>query len=525
MGAFEPSASERKGASLGARLRWPFDRFADLEFTSPLAFTVLAVVYVASRIPWLDQGYGNDPDAWRVALSAQHFWSEGEYLPSRLPGFPLHELVTAAVWEQGWVWTNLSTVLISLAGVYLFARVAREMELPNRGILTLGFAFAPFLWINSVMTIDYMWALTFLLAAYLALLRRSPTLAGVCLGIAAGFRLTSLAMLLPFWLLLARTGRRGEIFSLTRMSAAIVLFAYLPVLMEYGFKLLNFYDESVSWEVVVRSLGKDGLGVIGALAVLAALALSVRRLRRFPGDLLRDPQVLTWTTAVLVFAALYARLPHEVAYLIPIFPFGFFLLSRYVGRWLLLPAIVVVVLAGFVDLHSSDDTLDIGTNTVTSARLGDGMLFTDLETRQDQLDYARELREITAGEKLELPALVVVGSIYPELAMLFRDELEIVVLDEDDREAISPLSDPGRACDPSCDVLGSVQYVSLLDSDRLGQLIREGMLVYFTADAARRTLALFGYRIEEAVGLQPPIELALALNEPPLGEGAAPIAR
>ena len=232
-----------------------------------------------------------------------------------------------------------------------------------------------------------------------------------------------------------------------------------------------------------------------------------------------------WSTAVLVFTALYARLPHEVAYLIPIFPFAFFLLSRYVGRWLLLPALVVVVLAGFVDLHSSDDTLDIGTNTVTSARLGDGMLFTDLDTRQDRLDYARELREITASEKLELPALVVVGSIYPELAVLFQDELEIVVLDEDDREAISPLTDPGRACDSSCDVLGSVEYVSLLDSDQLGQLIREGKFVYYTVDAARRTLALFGYRIEETFGLKPPVELELGRAVPPLGEGAAPIAR
>ena len=307
---------------------------------------------------------------------------------------------------------------------------------------------------------------------------------------------------------------------------AIVLFAYLPVLMEYGFTLLNFYDESVSWDVVVRQVGKDGLGVIGALAVLAALALSVRRLRRFPGDLLRDPQVLMWTTAVLIFAALYARLPHEVAYLIPIFPFGFFLLSRYVGRWLLLPALVVVVLAGFVDLHSSDDTLDIGTNTVTSARLGDGMLFTDLDTRQDRLDYARELRDLTAGEKLELPAVVVVGSIYPELAMLFRDELEIVVWDEDDLEAISPLTDPGRACSPACGALGSVEYFFLVDSDQLKQFTREGKLVYYTADAARRTIDLFGYGIEESFGPQPPVELReLSRAGPPLGEGAAPIAR
>ena len=253
-----------------------FERFIDLDFTAPFPFIFLAIVYLGSRLYWLDLGYGTDPDAWRVALTADYLWETGDYLPSRLPGYPLHEFATAAVikgfWfvEGGWVLTNLSTLLVSLVGVYIFAWIARKLSLPHAGVITLAFASAPLLWINSVTTIDYMWALTFLLAAYLALLRRSPTLAGVCLGIAAGFRLTSLAMLLPFWLLLARTGRRGEIFSLTRMSAVIALFAYLPALMEYGFPLLNFYDESVPWEVVVRQVGKDGLGVIGALAVVVA---------------------------------------------------------------------------------------------------------------------------------------------------------------------------------------------------------------------------------------------------------------
>ena len=92
---------------------------------------------------------------------------------------------------------------------------------------------------------------------------------------AGGLRGAAFAMRVPCWLWLCRTGRRGESVSLTRMSGAIVLFAYLPVLMEYGFTLLNFYDESVPWEVVVRQVGKDGLGVIGALAVQGAEALEL----------------------------------------------------------------------------------------------------------------------------------------------------------------------------------------------------------------------------------------------------------
>ena len=499
------------------RIRRLPDRLIDLEFTGPFAFAALAVLYVASRIPWLDLGYGADPDAWRVALSAHHLWSEGEYLPSRLPGYPLHELVTAAVIKQGWVWTNLSTVLISLVGVYLFALLARELELPHRGALTLAFAFTPVLWINSVMTIDYLWALTFMLAAYLALLRRAPTLAGISLGIAAGFRLTSLGLLLPLWLLLWRSDRRGEIWTLTRTSAATTLVAYTLVLMTYGLKFLNFYDQKVPLEALIRRLGSDGLGVVGALALLAALALSFRRLRRFPADLLRDAQVLTWTAVVLVFFISYTRLPHEVAYLIPVFPFGFFLLSRYLSRGLLVGTLAAVVLAGFVDLNSSDDTFSIEASTVTGARIGKGMLLSDVETLQSQMDFARELRELTTSdEEVELPAVVITGFIYPEFVVLYRDELEIELFEED-LDAISQLSDRSRALDEE----GRVEYVWLLDYDQFQQLNQDGMHLYFTADAGRSTFALFGYR-PVYLGAR---ELPFSGEGPSLGEGAVPTHR
>lgn len=479
-----------KSSGTAARVRQLLDRVIDLEFTAPLAFAVLAIAYVASRAPWLDLGYGTDPDAWRVALTAHHLWSEGEYLPSRLPGYPLHELVTVAVIKGGWVWTNLTTVLISLLGVYLFARLAQELALPHRGALTLAFAFAPLLWINSVMTMDYMWALTFVLGAYLALLRRAPTLAGLSLGIAIGFRLTSLGMLFPFWLLLWRSGRREDIRPLTLTSAAIALVAYLPVLMVYGVNLLNFYDQKVLLGEFIKRLGKDGLGVVGALALLVALAFSLRRLRRFPGELLRDPHVLTWTAVVLVFFISYTRLPHEIAYLIPVFPFGFFLLSRYLSRGLLVGTLAVVVAAGFVDITTPEDEPGIDVTTFTSARVGKGMLLSDVETLHGQMDFARELREftVTSGD-VQAPAVVISGFIYPELVVLHQDQLQIGIL-EKDLEAISQLSDRGLALDEERDI----EYVWLLEYEEFTDFVDNEKNIYFTPDAARSTFALYGYR-------------------------------
>ncbi len=513
MEALETLTPEANGAA--ARLRGLLDQFLDLDFTRPLAFAALAAVYVASRIPWLDLGYGTDPDAWRVALTGKYLWAEGDYLPSRLPGYPLHEFITAAMIKGGWVWTNLSTVLISLVGVYVFARLARELNIANRGALTIAFAFAPLLWINSVMTMDYMWALTFMLAAYLALLRRAPTLAGLSLGVAAGFRLPSLVMLLPFWLLLWRTGRREDLRPLTATAAAATLVAYTPVLMRYEFlNMFNFYDQAIPLSVVTRQLGKEALGVIGALAILGALAVSLPRLRRFPSDLASDPHVLTWTAAVLVFVVSYARLPHEIAYLIPVFPFGFFLMSRYLSRGVLVGALSVVILAGFVDITSPDDSLGVSADTFTEASIGKGLLLSDMQTLNNQMDFARELREVTVTKEdvTGSPSVVITGFIYPELVVLYADELDIGILEED-LGAISQLSDKGKAVD----VERNIEYVWLLDYETFKQFKENEKRVFFTDDAARSTYSVYGYRPGYLGGYK----LPLSRDNPSVAKGTA----
>lgn len=481
----EPVETAEEGRLQPRLAAWSYvERALDLDLTRPLAFAALAVVYVVSRIPWLDLGYGTDPDAWRVALTGEYLLSEGEYFPSRLPGFPLHELVTLPLVRLGWVWTNLSTVFISIAGVHLFARIVRELALPYRGLLTLGFAFTPLLWINSVATMDYMWALTFLLACYLALMKERTLLGGVALGLAAGFRLTSLWAAPAFLLWLWRERRlRREGLPFAGALAVTSLVAYSPVLARYGIDAFNFYDAKVGFLSFLRLLGKETLGVLGALAVLAGLAVSLPRLARLPRDLADDSHVALWVAMGVLFFVSFTRLPHEVAYLIPIFPFAFFFMARYLHRAALAAVVALIVLAGFVDVTSPGD--EINRETFTNARVGEGMLLSDIDTLENQRAFADEIAA------LDIPrhSVVLTGFIYPQLVMRHKDRLEIGIL-ERDYDAISMLSDRGEAADRERDI----RYVWLLKYDAFQELRSQGYRFFYVPDAGKSNASVFGYR-------------------------------
>jgi hypothetical protein len=220
-------------------------RWAETDLSRPSAFAPLGAVFLIARAPFLNYGYGTDPDAWRVAVTGQYLIDYGKYFPSRLPGNPLHELVLAPLVPAGWVATNLATALIALVGVYLFARIVAELRLPSPAVLTVGFAFTPLLFINSVATMDYMWTLTWILGAYYATIRRSPLLAGVLIGLAIGFRLQSFIAGVPLVYLMWRRGDWKQIFPFGFAAAGVTVAAFAPVLVTYGFEFANFYDAYV----------------------------------------------------------------------------------------------------------------------------------------------------------------------------------------------------------------------------------------------------------------------------------------
>jgi hypothetical protein len=481
------------------------DRLFTLDFTRAIPFGVLAVAFFAVRLPYVGFGHGTDPDAWRVAMTAHYLLDTGDYFPSRLPGNPLHELTMTLFISGGWVATNVATALASLAGVWLFARIVKELGLPNGGLLVIAFAFTPLLVINSIATMDYMWTLTLVLGAYYCVITGRPLLAGVLLGLAVGFRLQSVILALPLAYLFWRQGQREALPAFLLATGGTAVLAFSPVLAVYGVDFFNYYDAPVGYEDVLRLLGKEALGVLGVLGVLAGAALSLTRLARLPRDAAADPHLGVWLITMGLYFVSFSRLPHEVAYLIPVFPFAFLLLGRYYTRAGLGVAVAAILLAGVVDITTPGDS--ISPSNLRTARLGNGLILSNADTMRGQRDFVEQIVDNPIPDH----SVVLTGFIFPQLAVRERDRFDSRIL-QYDYEAISMLSDRGQAVDEEHDI----RFVWLLTRETFEALRAQGYGFFLVPDAGGATYALYGYR--------PTLFGGLLLNldtGPEIGEGQA----
>lgn len=392
----------------------------------------------------LNLGYGADSDAWRVAITARWLWAHHEYLPSRLPGYPLHELSAALLIGGGWLATNTATMLVSLAGVFLFAAILKRCAVEPKGLLTLTFAFTPLLWINSTVTMDYLWALTFVLAAYLLLLHHRPGMAGVALGLAAGFRLVSLALLGPFLLILLRERRFGAAARATLTALATAAAVFTPVWARYGTYTFGFADWRPTWGEVARTLGVEAGSLLtsGGLALIALLSLP--ELPRRAGALIRrDGHFAAWLAAVLVVSAVFVRLPLEEAYLIPAVPFAYLAMARLLRRPALVAACAVIVAGGFVDVYTAHPVGWSDPRAILNLRPEKGRVLIDRELRVQRMRIMEEVRRYPLPNN----AVITLGYYYPIFAELFHDQVTLRFREEWDPRVVGPLTDITEAVD------------------------------------------------------------------------------
>ncbi|MCB0819435.1 MAG: hypothetical protein KDC13_02340, partial [Bacteroidetes bacterium] len=201
-------------------------------------YVLPALATFLTRLPFIFAGYGSEDDSWGLVQNARLMAESGTYSYSRLPGHPVQEYLLMLMPESGAVSMNLLSVLFSVLAVIAFSNCLRLLKLPNAHLWALIFSAIPAFFVAGTYTIDYDWALAFILLAFNFQLRGNLIWAGVFIGLAAGCRLTSV-LVIPafFWLNLSMVNKPvsfGKILKLGFVASIVTLICYLPAFMQYG---------------------------------------------------------------------------------------------------------------------------------------------------------------------------------------------------------------------------------------------------------------------------------------------------
>jgi hypothetical protein len=320
-----------------------------------LGLTALAVVVVLlSRLPLLGHGYGSDPDAWRAISAAQHLTDTGTYLPSRVPGYPLPEYVDAIMLYLGVgssLGIGLISALLSGASAALFFHLLLPLGRTRAVAGTLAMSFTPVVYIAGLGAMDYMWGLTFFLAATSCMLSRRVWWAAIFLGLAAASRPSYALAILPVGLLYVDYDLRQlrnpvvwrQLAALVLCSGLIALAFFLPAFLNVGVQTPKVYG---NWEYLAYNGSLGLFGIAGFAGVACAVVSAWINKRR--GIPLPDPlgrKLNGWALTVLVlYGLLFVRLPDEASYLMPALLGLYWLLCRY-ARHIMLWVLTTLLLA------------------------------------------------------------------------------------------------------------------------------------------------------------------------------------
>lgn len=163
----------------------------DYDLTKFPAVAYLALIFFVSRVPFINLGFSaftspTDHDVLAVVNSAYLLRNHDTYAVSRFPGSPFYEAVNSLLINGGWIATNTATVTVSFISIILFGKILNLLEVKNRVLVLITFTFIPVIWINSTITMDYMWSLMFILLAFYFMFKEKYYSTGIALSFATG---------------------------------------------------------------------------------------------------------------------------------------------------------------------------------------------------------------------------------------------------------------------------------------------------------------------------------------------------
>ncbi|MBP9675599.1 MAG: hypothetical protein KBD67_02585 [Anaerolineaceae bacterium] len=356
---------------------------------------IAAVIY----IPLAFLGFGSDSDSLSVARVGQHYIETLDYVPSRLPGFFVHELFVFILnLLGGSLLSNLGSVAMALITLASCRKLSQSLHVPHATLLTIIMMVQPFFWVSAASTIDYLWALGFALLGFNLLLKRKYTLASLSLAAAIGSRLSTILVIGIFLVFLFFTyhDMRRKLLLTTLATAVIAFLFYIPPIDFLEWDMSRWLVLSTGnpelWTPLLR-LGRFAYKnlmffslpvILWGICMVSGLLLKKEKPIHFRGD------GVFWlsVSAILAVQVLFFRFPIEMEYLLPLLPFFLILTAKLFPNkfWQLWLLLALVLLSNFIWINPARSITPNQTSEVIYGLwLEPGYLLQDIAARLAQI--------------------------------------------------------------------------------------------------------------------------------------------
>ncbi len=281
-----------------------------------------AIVVLISRMPFLNAGYGVEEDSWGIAVAAYHTQLYGVMEASRLPGHPVNEFIYALFWGYGpWLY-NFFSALCSVVSFIFFYLIGKKLSIKQPVLAALALVFTPVIYINSTCTVDYLWALMFVLISFYLLISKKYYTAAVFFALAVGCRINSIILYIPFvlWILFTeeQNTKWKKIIVFSILSGLVSVLCYVPIIYVYGSGFFTYSDQ-FPYPNAAKIFYKATIGVFG-LPAFICMAFILPFARNKVGHGFKPINIL-FLSLLIIQTWSYLMLPQKSAYLMLIVPF------------------------------------------------------------------------------------------------------------------------------------------------------------------------------------------------------------
>lgn len=339
-------------------------------------------------------GYGYWIDIYSVLDTGTNFLKAGVWIPSRNPGYFVHEFFTMILNAVGGsVLTNLGTIAMALIAIYCFILICKKFDVPHYKIIVLAMSVNPTFWINAASTTDHIWALGFILSGFVLILRKNYFIGSLLFGLSIGSRLSSFVAvigILAFFWFTAKEDRRKIILA-TVVSGILSMLFYVPSLINAHYTLgflAPLVGGSEFWTPILR-IGRfvyKNIYLWGLPASIMLVPMVIIIIKKWRDLFSSKWFAISILSAIMVvgYEALYLQYPLKIAYLLPMLPFILIILAIGLKDHpkLLVAFTVLILIHNFVNFNIAKPNFPgRATSATFELAVEKGYLIEDVENR------------------------------------------------------------------------------------------------------------------------------------------------